>query len=148
LPIQENSVVIVRFPDDTFVLATGRLGLVPPERIRTPDFALYLDERWATDPEVTWPYELVAWPDFGVPTNETEVFECVRQIHGRANAGELVEIACYGGLGRTGTVLGCLAIVAGVHAEDAVEWVREHYDRRAVETDDQMDFIVRFSRSH
>jgi protein-tyrosine phosphatase len=140
--------MIVTFPDDTFVLARGRLGLVSPERIRTPDFALYLDERWAADPEVTWPYEMVAWPDFGVPGNEDDVFDLVRQIHDRANAGELVEVACYGGLGRTGTVLGCLAIISGVHAGDAVAWVREHYDQRAVETEEQNQFIARFSQSN
>jgi hypothetical protein len=48
-------------------------------------------------------------------------------------------------LGRTGTLLGCLAIVAGVHAADAVEWVRGHYDARAVETVDQVEMIARFS---
>jgi hypothetical protein len=139
--------VIVTFPDDTIVLARGRLGLVSTERGRTPDFAVYLDDRWTTDPEVTWPFELVAWPDFGVPENETDVFDLVRELHGRASAGELVEIACYGGLGRTGTVLGCLAIVTGVHAGDAVKWVREHYDHRAVETNDQEAFIARFAES-
>jgi hypothetical protein len=138
--------VIVTFPDDTIVLARGRLGLVPSERIRDPDFAMYLDERWAADPEVTWPFELVAWPDFGLPEDEADVFDLVRQLHGRVVAGELVEVACYGGLGRTGTILGCLAVVAGVHAGAAVEWVRSHYDDRAIETSEQEAFIARFAR--
>jgi len=137
--------VIVTFPDGTVVNAGGRLGLVPLERVREPDFALYLDDRWARDPEVTWPHRVIAWPDFGLPENESELFAAVRQVHGRAKAGELVEVACYGGLGRTGTLLGCLAIVAGVHAADAVEWVRGHYDARAVETVDQIGMIARFS---
>jgi protein tyrosine phosphatase len=139
--------VIVTFPDDTFVLARGRLDLVPSERFRSPDFAVYMDERWTADPEVTWPYQLVAWPDFGLPRAEADVFDLVRGVHGRANAGELVEIACYGGLGRTGTFLSCLAIVAGVHAQSALTWVREHYDERAVETEDQEAFITRFAHS-
>jgi protein-tyrosine phosphatase family protein len=142
-----NTSVIVRFPDDTFVTARGRLGLVATERIRTPDFAVYLDDRWAEDPEVTWPYQMVPWPDFGLPVNEVEVFDLVRDIHGRASSGELVEIACYGGLGRTGTVLGCLAIVAGVDAGSSVHWIREHYDHRAIETSDQEAFIARFAQS-
>jgi protein tyrosine phosphatase len=137
--------VIVTIPDGTFVNAGGRLGLVPFERVREPDFALYLDGRWEGDPQVTWPYRVIAWPDFGLPENVSELFAVVRQVHGRAIAGELVEVACYGGLGRTGTLLGCLAIVAGVHAVDAVEWVRGHYDARAVETVDQIEMIARFS---
>ena len=142
-----DSFVIVTFPDDTFVLAQGRLNLVPSERFRTPDFAVYLDERWTKDPEVTWPYRLIAWPDFGLPEKEAEVFDVVRHVHSRAKGGELVEVACYGGLGRTGTVLSCLAIVAGVEAASAVAWIREHYDQRAVETDEQHAFIARFARS-
>ena len=52
------------------------------------------------------------------------------------SAGELVEIACYGGVGRTGTILSCLALCAGVQRRNAVGWVREHYNQRAVETDE------------
>jgi protein tyrosine phosphatase len=137
--------VIVTFPDGTFVNAGGRLGLVPFERVREPDFALYLDGRWEGDPHVTWPHRVIAWPDFGLPENESELFAAVRQVHGRAKVGELVEVACYGGLGRTGTLLGCLAIVTGVHAADAVQRVHEHYDARAVETVDQIEMIARFS---
>jgi protein tyrosine phosphatase len=144
---RENPSVIVTFPDDTFVLAQGRLDLVPSERFRTPDFAVYMDERWATDPDVTWPYQLIAWPDFGLPETGAEVFDLVGEVHRRASAGELVEVACYGGLGRTGTFLSCLAIVAGIEVESAVAWVREHYDQRAVETDDQQALIARFARS-
>jgi protein-tyrosine phosphatase len=68
-------------------------------------------------------------------------------VHVRAKKGELVEVACYGGLGRTGTVLSCLAVRAGVHYPDAVAWVREHYDPRAVETTEQDRFVERFAHS-
>jgi protein tyrosine phosphatase len=137
--------MFVTFPDDTAVLAQGRLGLVPSQRIRPPDFAVYLDERWDADPAVTWPYQLIEWPDFGVPNDESALFDVIIDIHVRAKKGELVEIACYGGLGRTGTLLSCLAIRAGV--QTAVEWVRDHYDRRAVETSEQFLLIERFAYS-
>lgn len=45
-----------------------------------------------------------------------------------------VEIACSGGVGRTGTAIAVLAIMSGIPPEDAVEWVRRNYHRRAVET--------------
>jgi protein-tyrosine phosphatase len=108
---------------------------------------LYLDERWVTDPEVTWPYRLIDWPDFGIPTNEMDLFDAIMDIRVRGKAGELIEIGCYGGLGRTGTVLSCLAVSAGVDSRDAVDWVREHYDHRAVETDGQYQIIERFAKS-
>ena len=139
--------MLVTLPDNTLVLAQGRLGLVPSQRIRQPDYAVYLDERWDADPEVTWPYRMIDWPDFGVPNDEGELFDVVVDIHVRAKTGELVEIACYGGLGRTGTVLSCLAVRAGVQLKDAVDWVRDHYDQRAVETSEQRAFIERFASS-
>jgi hypothetical protein len=139
--------MLVWLPDDTVVHAQGRLGLIPSERSRQPDFAVYLDDRWDSDPEVTWPYRLINWPDFGVPKDENELFDVILDIHVRARAGELVEIACYGGVGRTGTVLSCLAVRAGITYLDAVDWVREHYDQRAVETDEQYRLIERFAKS-
>ena len=51
----------------------------------------------------------------------------------RARAGEQVEVACRGGVGRTGTALAALAVLDGLPAGDAVRWVRERYHPRAVE---------------
>jgi Protein-tyrosine phosphatase len=139
--------VEVTLPDGSVVLARGRLGLVPPGRPRPPDFAVYLDERWRHDPEVTWPFQLITWEDFGLPADEREAFAAVVEVHRRARAGELVEVACYGGVGRTGTVLGCLTVLAGVPASEAVAWVRDHYHPSAVESGDQEELIARFARS-
>ena len=55
-----------------------------------------------------------------------------------------MEVACYGGVGRTGTVLACLAILAGVDPADAVAWVRSEYHPSAIETIDQEQLIARF----
>ena len=44
------------------------------------------------------------------------------------------EVGCQGGIGRTGTVIACWAILDGVAATEAVDWVRAHYLARAVET--------------
>ena len=139
--------MLVTFPDGTAVLAQGRLKLVPSLRSRNPDYAVYLDERWKSDPNVTWPYRVIDWPDFGLPKDEGELFRVIVDVHARAKKGELVEVACYGGLGRTGTVLSCLAVCAGVAGNDAVDWVREHYDVRAVETSQQSKFVERFAMS-
>jgi protein-tyrosine phosphatase len=136
----------VNLPDGTAVLAQGRLGLVPSERPREPDFAVYLDERWRDDPQVTWPCRVIGWEDFGLPVDEAEVFAAIIDLHRRAKAGELVEIACYGGVGRTGTVLGCLTVLAGVAPSDAVAWVRNHYHPSAVQTQEQERLVDRFAQ--
>jgi protein-tyrosine phosphatase len=56
-----------------------------------------------------------------------------------------VEIACGGGRGRTGTALACLAVLDGVPPAEAVAYVRAHYDRRAVETPWQRNYVARFN---
>jgi protein-tyrosine phosphatase len=139
--------VQVTLPDGTAVLARGRLDLVPATRPREPDFALYLDERWRDDDDVTWPFHVVPWADFGLPVDENATFSEIVALYRRARAGELVEVACYGGVGRTGTVLGCLAILAGVDPADAVAWVRREYHPSAIETSEQEQLIARFART-
>jgi protein-tyrosine phosphatase len=135
----------VTLPDGTVILAQGRLDLVPSQRPKPPDFALYLDKRWYNDPEVTWPFRAIDWEDFGLPVDDEEVFTAIVDVYRRARDGELVEVACYGGVGRTGTVLGCLAVLAGVSRSGAVAWVREHYHPSAVETVEQEQLIGRFA---
>jgi protein-tyrosine phosphatase len=57
---------------------------------------------------------------------------------------ERVEIACAGGRGRTGTALACLAVMDGVASDQAVTFVREHFDPHAVETPWQRRYAERF----
>jgi protein-tyrosine phosphatase len=45
-----------------------------------------------------------------------------------------VEVACRGGVGRTGTALAALAVLDGLSPGEAVRWVRREYHPRAVET--------------
>lgn len=52
-----------------------------------------------------------------------------------------------GGRGRTGTALVCLAVLDGVPVNEAVAFVRERYDARAVETPWQRRYVVRFYTS-
>jgi protein-tyrosine phosphatase len=63
----------------------------------------------------------------------------------RARRGDLVEVGCLGGIGRTGTVLACMAVLSGVPREDAVAWVRASYDERAVETREQEGWVGWFA---
>ncbi|MGH3815245.1 MAG: protein-tyrosine phosphatase family protein [Pseudonocardiaceae bacterium] len=63
----------------------------------------------------------------------------------RARSGQRVEVACNGGMGRTGTVIACMAFLAGHPADDAVGWTRRHYRSHAVETPAQRRWIRWFA---
>lgn len=64
----------------------------------------------------------------------------------RARAGELVEIGCVGGHGRTGTALACLAVLGGQRSAEAITWVRGNYCPAAVETTAQEEFAIGVQR--
>jgi len=107
-----------------------------------PEFALYL---LGSRPEsVPWEFRWVAWADFGLPADPTAARDAFAEALERS-ATERVEIGCAGGLGRTGTALACVAVLDGVPAREAVGYVREHYDKRAVETLPQRRFVSRFA---
>jgi hypothetical protein len=97
------------------------------------DFALILVHGTAW-PEPAWPHRQVRWPDFWIPADRDDALDALRDAHRRARAGQRVEVACHGGVGRTGTALAALAILDGLTPRDALTWVRSGYHRRAVET--------------
>ena len=116
---------VVRLPGGGFVRGR-RLKDAP-----TPaDFTLVL----ADGPVPDWLSRRVSWPDFWVPVNTADALDALHEARRRARAGERVEVACRGGVGRTGTALAALAVLDGMSPEDAVHWVRANYHRRAVET--------------
>jgi hypothetical protein len=129
----------VTFPDGTRVLASGWLARARGEP--TPDFGLYLDPSW----QPHWPAVMLEWPDFGVPSDWDAADAAITQAFLRARSGQRVEVACVGGHGRTGTVLACMAVLAGVPPSEAVEWVRSTYCRRAVQEPAQQYWIERWA---
>ena len=128
----------VTFPDGTSLTASPLASRLETQPDR--DFGLYMDPAWAP----TWDAELIDWPDFGLPADRKAAANQIITAFERAKNGERLEIGCIGGLGRTGTVLACMAILSGVPAEFAVEWVRANYDSHAVETIEQEDWVLWF----
>lgn len=106
-----------------------------------PTYGVYLLGR--RPPSVPWNWDWIRWPDFRLPTDPDTARSLLTQAWRRA-ATERVELACGGGRGRTGTALACLAVLDGVPPEEAVDFVRRAYDRRAVETPWQRGFVRRF----
>jgi hypothetical protein len=117
----------------TVVLPSGvrvrgrRLGEIPDE---PADFLLALAE----GPMPPWPHRRIVWPDLWVPRDRLDALDGLKEALRRARDGEVVEVACTGGRGRTGTALAALAVLDGLPSEEAVGWVRRQYDPRAVET--------------
>jgi len=127
---------IVGFPDGTRVRASSISDRRVHDSERT--FGLYLDPRW----EPTWPAAtVIEWKDFGLPENPELAAQQIAEAFGRALRGGLVEVGCLGGSGRTGTVLACMAVLAGVPPAQAVAWVRASYRPEAVETADQEAWV-------
>ena len=109
-----------------------------------PQFGVYLLNK---RPEpVSWEARWVRWPDFRLPANRHDAQDALREAWCRA-WNERVEIACGGGRGRTGTALACLAVLDGVPPAEAVAYVRQHYDARAVETPWHRRYVARFGAS-
>lgn len=130
---------VLRLPSGRLVRGRGLRLLVPDGR--APDFGLYLLGK----PPVGMPWDTrwLRWPDFRLPADQDDARDGLREAWRRAE-GERVEVACDGGRGRTGTALACLAVLDGVPSDEAVAFVREHYDARAVETPWQRRYVRRF----
>ncbi|HZB73014.1 MAG TPA: protein-tyrosine phosphatase family protein [Acidimicrobiales bacterium] len=133
---------VVELPDGRRVRVRGlRHGDVAGEE---PELGIYL--LGSPPPTTPWPALWIRWPDFRLPTDRDGALATLRQAHERAVA-ERVELACGGGIGRTGTALAVLAVLSGVDPAEAVPWVRRHHHPRAVETPWQRRWVAGLSRT-
>jgi hypothetical protein len=123
-------------------LIRGRALRHPLPEGDVPGFGVYLLS--APPPPMPWDGRWVRWPDFWLPTDRGDAREALIEAWRRAGA-ERVEIACGGGRGRTGTALACMAVLDGVPADEAVAYVRQRYDPRAVETARQRRYVAHFA---
>ena len=127
---------VLALPSGRLIRGRGLRGPAPggPD----PQFGLYVVGRAVQG--VPWEFHWVAWPDFRLPADPAAAREAFVEAWQRS-ATERVEVACMGGVGRTGTTLACIAVLDGVPAGEAVGYVRRHYHRRAVETPGQRRFV-------
>lgn len=130
---------VLRLPSGRLVRGRGLRHPLPDGPV--PTYAVHLLGK--KPPEVPWEARWLRWPDFRLPGDRAQAEEVFRDAWRRA-ADERVEFACGGGRGRTGTALACLAVLDGVPPEEAVAYVRRHYDRHAVETPWQRRYVRRF----
>ena len=138
-PWDANGAGVVRLPSGRLVRGRGLRH--PPPAGPPPTFGVYL--LGTRPPAVPWESRWLRWPDFWLPRNPGGVYVVLHEAWEKC-ATQRVEIGCGGGRGRTGTALACLAVIDGVPAEEAVGFIRSHYDRHAVETPWQRRYVTRF----
>lgn len=83
--------------------------------------------------------------DQGVPAALGDVAAVVNSVVAIARSGENVVIHCMGGLGRAGTIGGCLLVAAGDDARTALRKVGDARGPRAPENEIQRRFVASFA---
>jgi hypothetical protein len=137
----------IRLPDGAWIRGRGLRHPAPGGP--APEFGLYLGSgrlRDKHDADLHWPHTWLDWPDFRLPRDRDAAVREIRALHDRIRAGGVAEVACDGGVGRTGTVIACLTVLAGTDPAEAVAWARLHHHPRAVETPWQRRWVGRFPR--
>ena len=129
------------------LLASSYLGLnnrrCKPGSSLTPTLGVYLDEAWASV-ETGYPKKIVEWPDCGV-IEMPLLQSLVRSMNNALEAGEIIDVACLLGHGRTGTLLSCLLVyIEELLPDAAISELRRRYCSYAVEYEVQEDLIRRF----
>ena len=136
---EADSPGVLELPSGSYVRGRAMRDSLPDGP--RPDLGIYLQGK---DPGgFEWDSRWVRWPDFWLPSDSRHLEVVLREALHRS-ATERVEIACTGGLGRTGTALACLVALDGVPGGAAVDYVRRHYSRRAMETSWQKRFAKTF----
>jgi protein-tyrosine phosphatase len=80
--------------------------------------------------QITFIHEEI--PDSSV-TSDERIEELVERLISLFDAGKLIYVHCWGGAGRTGTVIACLiARLYGLDAEEALKLTGEYYKCRVV----------------
>lgn len=78
--------------------------------------------------------------DMGVPKNVVEFKKMVTWICQQVKLGQKVHMGCMGGHGRTGFVLAAV-VKEFMGEEDAIQYVRDKYCKKAVESTEQVEFL-------
>lgn len=130
-------------------------------------FDLFID---LTKPNETWPYHRILreeakvygvevtsqrFPigDFGLPTTE-QMNSILDAIDEGLQAGRKIYLHCLGGIGRTGTTVGCYLVRQGKSGADALDQLsawwksvpKSRYHPRSPETAQQANFILTWAQ--
>lgn len=133
------------FGFDTFIDLTDTNEL-PPYNFTLEEQARYYD--------IDVRYQRISINDHNIPARET-MRTILDQIDSSLQSGRKVYAHCWGGIGRTGTVVGCYLVRRGMSGEQALaqlaEWWRAVPKSRiwqtSPETRRQIEFVLNWSES-
>ena len=100
----------------------------------------------AAEEGVTVGHTRIPIPDMDVPSGE-QMKHILDNLDNSINAGERVYLHCYGGKGRTGTVVGCYLVRHGNSGEGALQQITSlrkdisHSGEQSPETQEQKDMV-------
>ena len=146
LPAHEHKHQPLTLPGGSLVVHCSQLWNDRPEADQ-PDFGLYAETKW----NPTWRNEFINWPDYGIPKDLATACIQIGSAYVMIEDGSDVEIGCWGGHGRTGTILACMVLLdmrGEWTADQAIAWVKTSYCDKAIEVDEQKWFIKYFSNKH
>jgi len=111
-----------------------------------PYLSTLLEEANVYEAEII--YQRFPIGDFGLPTPE-QMNSILDTIDKGLQAGHKIYLHCWGGIGRTGTTVGCYLVRQGRSGTDALDllstWWRDvpksHYHPRSPETSEQARFV-------
>lgn len=123
---------------DLIVNCTGTAYKTKPFVRESPKW-LMLPDKVINSPQI-----VLDWNDFKPPPTHIEVEfweELISQC--RKNGIERVFCCCAAGQGRTGTALASLLLASGAKSDptDAIEYIRDIYSEKAIESAGQMEYI-------
>ena len=84
-------------------------------------------------------------PDGGLPPDGATVRAVVSEVVRRAEAGTNVVIHCRGGLGRAGTIGGCVLRALGLSADETFARLRRRHTKSCPETEAQRAYVRAFA---
>lgn len=97
----------------------------------------YTTDPWEAKPKMEVCFRI---EDMHAPVNVPRFKKLVTWVCNQLQEGKRVHVGCIGGHGRTGLVFS--AIIAEMNGEkDAIQWVRNNYCLRAVESREQVEFL-------
>ena len=143
--------------DNTYTVhlsGSSALGTTPGIK-ELPTVGVYVDDGWlegrlasndqSRELDVKQPTALyVGWGDFkaiDVKVLAEAIEWVVPFVHNRQ---DIIEIACIGGHGRTGTFLASLLVREGWAPTDAIEYIRGGYCKKAIESKPQEELITEY----
>jgi len=132
------------------------ISLMEPEEYNCPDdpFAPYVDdmESIAKNMGITVTFDQISIKDFSVPT-ERQMVRILNQIDMCIKYDKPVYVHCWGGKGRTGTVVGCYLARHGFAAgNDVIETIKklrkntDDFSDQSPETREQINMVSNWEK--